>query len=217
MGSQARGRGGGKCALTGCGFQNGLAKLEMLTMQDFLFYLFAALALMPALLMVTGRNPVNAAMFMILSLVSVAGLFVLLNAFFLAVLQVLVYAGAVMVLFLFVIMLLDTGGQARRLPGSLTVGAALSGAVLLGFGFYQAVMIGGGLPEAESLEAPVEIASGAQPMAFATSPDAFGYLLFTKYMLPFQLAGLLLLVAIVGVVVISKRFQVANSSGEGQS
>ena len=76
-------------------------------MLDLLFYIFASLTVVPAFLMVTSRSPVTAAMFMIASLVGMACLFVMMDAFFLAILQVLVYAGAVMVLFLFIIMLLD--------------------------------------------------------------------------------------------------------------
>ena len=81
---------------------------------DLLFYFFATLAVGGGVLMVFSRHPVSAALFMIISLVSVAALFVLLEAFFLAILQVLVYAGAVMVLFLFIIMLLDVGPEGGK-------------------------------------------------------------------------------------------------------
>ena len=86
-------------------------------MQDILFYIFAALTLVCGLLVIANpfsRNPVTSAMFLVLTIVSLAGLFVLLHAFFLAAVQVLVYAGAVMVLFLFVIMLLDLKAEERR-------------------------------------------------------------------------------------------------------
>ena len=86
-------------------------------MQDILFYIFAALTLICGFLVVANpfsRNPVTSAMFLVLTIVSLAGLFVLLHAFFLAAVQVLVYAGAVMVLFLFVIMLLDLKEEERR-------------------------------------------------------------------------------------------------------
>ena len=83
-------------------------------MQDILFYIFAALTLVCGLMVVLSRNPINSAMFLVLSIASMAGLFVLLHAFFLAAVQVLVYAGAVMVLFLFVIMLLDLKEEQRR-------------------------------------------------------------------------------------------------------
>src|SRR6201997_5862790 len=83
-------------------------------MQDYFFYLFAALALICGAMVVLSRNPVNCAMFLVLTIVSLAGLFVLLHAFFLAAVQVLVYAGAVIVLFLFVIMLLDLKEEEQR-------------------------------------------------------------------------------------------------------
>jgi len=75
--------------------------------QEYLFYIFAALTLICGVLVILNRNPINSAMFLVLAIASMAGLFVLLHAFFLAAVQVLVYAGAVIVLFLFVIMLLD--------------------------------------------------------------------------------------------------------------
>ena len=81
---------------------------------DLLFWLFAILSVGGGLAMIFSRHPVSAAMFMIVSLVGVAALFVLLGSFFLAILQVLVYAGAVMVLFLFIIMLLDVGPEAGK-------------------------------------------------------------------------------------------------------
>src|ERR1700730_9442889 len=83
-------------------------------MQDILFYIFAALTLVCGALIILNRNPVNSAMFLVLSISSMAGLFVLLHAFFLAAIQVLVYAGAVMVLFVFVIMLLNLKEEEHR-------------------------------------------------------------------------------------------------------
>src|SRR5438477_12533314 len=94
-----------------------LPPLGFLIMQDLFFYLFAALTLLCAFLVVANpfsRDPVSSAMFLVLTIVSMAGLFVLLHAFFLAAVQVLVYAGAVIVLFLFVIMLLDLKEEQRR-------------------------------------------------------------------------------------------------------
>ena len=172
---------------------------------DLLFYFFATLSVGGGVLMVVSRHPVSAAMFMIISLVSVAALFVLLEAFFLAVLQVLVYGGAVMVLFLFIIMLLDVGpegGKVSRikmlsgLAGSLSVGILII--LLLQFS---------GIGEAssqnwQSIEA-TEAVNG-DSLLFSTSLKNFGYGLFTKYMLPIQVAGFLLLAAMVGVIVLSK-------------
>src|SRR6266481_9141716 len=102
-------------------------------MEEALFYLFAALTLVCGALVIVNRNPVNCAMFLVLAIASMAGLFVLLHAFFLAAVQVLVYAGAVMVLFLFVIMLLDLREEQRRrankfgwVTGLISVGAILT-------------------------------------------------------------------------------------------
>src|SRR3989441_6584350 len=105
-------------------------------MTDILFYLFAALTLLCGLMVVANpfsRNPVTSAMFLVLTIASLAGLFVLLHAFFLAAVQVLIYAGAVMVLFLFVIMLLDLKAEQRRkankfgwVTGIISVGAILT-------------------------------------------------------------------------------------------
>src|SRR5579862_6041938 len=98
-------------------------------MQDILFYIFAILTLACGALVILGRNPVNCAMFLVLTIVSMAGLFVLLHAFFLAAVQVLVYAGAVIVLFLFVIMLLDLKEEERR---SIKAVAAVLAVVAVG-------------------------------------------------------------------------------------
>src|SRR5438552_9496900 len=97
-------------------------------MQDFLFYVFALLTLLCGLLVIANpfsRNPVTSAMFLVLAIASLAGLFVLLHAFFLAAVQVLIYAGAVMVLFLFVIMLLDLKDEERRKIKTLSAVAGL--------------------------------------------------------------------------------------------
>ncbi len=162
-------------------------------MFDFFFYLFAALTLGCALLVVTSPNSVNAAMFLIVSLLSMASLFVLLEAYFLAVIQVLVYAGAVVVLFLFIIMLLDVQGRSGIPRKPLTIAAGIVSVALLFFGAFWMVRAGA-LPDAGAL-AP---ASGA-------SLKSFGHALFTTYLLPMQLTGFLLLVSMIGVIVLSKR------------
>ena len=179
--------------------------LYFVNIVDLLFYFFATLSVGGGVLMVVSRHPVSAAMFMIISLVSVAALFVLLEAFFLAVLQVLVYGGAVMVLFLFIIMLLDVGpegGKVSRikmlsgLAGSLSVGILII--LLLQFS---------GIGDASTQNWQAIQASEAvngDSLLFSTSLKNFGYGLFTKYMLPIQVAGFLLLAAMVGVIVLSK-------------
>src|SRR4051794_27381685 len=104
-----------------------------MALPDILFYVFATLALACGILVIISRNPVTSAMFLVLTIASLAGLFTLLNAFFLAAIQILVYAGAVMVLFLFVIMLLDLKVEQRRkiksfglLGGLVSVGAIIA-------------------------------------------------------------------------------------------
>jgi NADH-quinone oxidoreductase subunit J len=163
-------------------------------MQDILFYIFAALTLICAFLVIANPfslNPVTSAMFLVLTIASLAGLFVLLHAFFLAAVQVLVYAGAVMVLFLFVIMLLDLKAEERRqlnlfgvVGGSIVVGTILAI-------FLQAL-----------LQTPI---TPRQPGMLEGGTAPLGRLLFTQYLLPFEIVSILLLVAVVGVVLLSKK------------
>ncbi len=161
---------------------------------DILFYVFAAMTLGCGALVVANpfsRNPVTSAMFLVLTIISMAGLFVLLHAFFLAAVQVLVYAGAVIVLFLFVIMLLDLKAEAMRkirfygvMAGLVSVGAIL--AIFL-----------------KSLGAtPLDTSS---PPAVEGGTAALGILLFTNYVVPFEVASVLLLVAMIGVILLSKK------------
>jgi NADH-quinone oxidoreductase subunit J len=159
---------------------------------DLLFYLLAALTLLCGACVVTSRNPVNSAMFLVLCIVSMAGLFVLLHAFFLAAVQVLVYAGAVMVLFLFVIMLLDLKAEARRKIKSVS-GVA---------GLVCVAAIAGIMIRALRTVQP-----GADPARIALDGNTvpLGRLLFTEYLLPFEIVSVLLLVAMVGVVLLSKK------------
>ena len=163
-------------------------------MQDALFYIFAFLTLVFGFLVVANpfsRNPVTSAMFLVLTIVSLAGLFVLLHAFFLAAVQVLVYAGAVMVLFLFVIMLLDLKEEERRRIKALGIaGAIISVAAILGIFLRSLLQAPLGANESPTLEG---------------GTVRLGKLLFTEYLLPFEIVSLLLLVAMVGVVLLSKK------------
>ena len=162
---------------------------------DILFYVFAALTLLCGVLVVANpfsRNPVTSAMFLVLTIVSMAGLFVLLHAFFLAAVQIIVYAGAVIVLFLFVIMLLDLKEEQRRkiklfgfVGGLIAVGAILTIS----------------LKTLKALGAGVDLPT-PQPDG---STEALGHLLFTNYVLPFEVVSVLLLVAMVGVILLSKK------------
>lgn len=171
-------------------------------MPDGLFTFFAALTLGAALLLVLSRNAVTSAMGMILALVGIAADFFLLDAYFLGVLQVLVYAGAVMVLFLFIIMLLDTDEAPGAYPWkTAALGLAtffLLAAAVVGLFIWSGAFVSG-LPAGPT---PPELS--ANPAEFTTAAKSFGRLLYTKYLLPLELAGLLLLVALVGVVSLSK-------------
>lgn len=164
-------------------------------MQDLLFYVFAAMALGCALLVVANpfsRNPVTSALFLVLAIVALAGLFVLLHAYFLAAVQILVYAGAVMVLFLFVIMLLDLKAEERRRirrVGGVAALAVVGGITALLLGAVTGAGPGAGLP-------PATLEGTAEPL---------GRMLFTEYLLPFELLSVLLLAAMVGVVLLSKK------------
>ena len=172
-------------------------------MADVLFYVFAALAVGGALGVVTGKNPVSSLLFMVVTLASIAAIFVLLQAHFLAAVQVIVYAGAIMVLFMFVIMLLNLGHDYHAdLRGG--VGATLAFAAcgaLAGLLARQLRGAGG-----EPLQ---EAASGAlaidQALAEHGAVGAIARPLFTDYVVPFEITGVLLLVAIVGALVLAKR------------
>ncbi|MEM1057737.1 MAG: NADH-quinone oxidoreductase subunit J [Verrucomicrobiota bacterium] len=148
------------------------------------------------LLVIVNRNPVASALCLVASFVFMAGLFVLLNAFFLAVIQILVYAGAVMVLFLFIIMLLDLKATADRRPNlfSYLFGGVVAVALMALF-----VQVLGYLPAGEMNAANLPAADGAY------DARSLGELLFTKHLLPFLATGVLLLAATAGVVLLSKR------------
>jgi NADH-quinone oxidoreductase subunit J len=161
-------------------------------MQDFLFYFFAALTVVCAALVILNRNPVNCAMFLVLSIASMAGLFVLLQAFFLAAVQVLVYAGAVMVLFLFVIMLLELKEEERRKIRTFGAVSGLIAVLVIGFVFRRSM---------QSVEPAAS--TGVDASVGATKP--LGELLFNSYLLPFEIVSILLLVAMVGVILLSKK------------
>ena len=163
---------------------------------NILFYVFALATLVFGALVVANpfsRNPVTSAMFLVLTIISMAGLFVLLNAFFLAAVQVLVYAGAVMVLFLFVIMLLDLKEEERRK-------IKLTGLV--------AGLVSVGSQSSPSSSAPCSRQSRARNLPAPTAVGdtaTLGKMLFTNYLLPFEIVSILLLVAMVGVILLSKR------------
>ena len=161
--------------------------------EDVLFYVFAALTLLCAVLVVANpfsRNPVTSAMFLVLTIISMSGLFLLLHAFFLAAVQILVYAGAVIVLFIFVIMLLDLKEEQRRKIKFFGLAAGL-----VSVGIVVSIFV-------KSL-------ASIKPRAAAPTLEgetyALGKLLFTQYTLPFEIVSVLLLVAMIGVILLSKK------------
>jgi NADH-quinone oxidoreductase subunit J len=164
-------------------------------MQEIFFYIFAALTLLFGFLVVANpfsRNPVTSAMFLVMTMAALAGLFVALHAFFIAAVQILVYAGAVMVLFPFVIMLLDLKEEQRRKANrfGLITGVVSVGAIVAVF--LEAIF---------SEPAPGGVAAPA--LEGATRP--LGQMLFHDYLLPFEILSVLLLVAMVGVILLSKK------------
>ena len=166
-------------------------------MAQILFNLFAAFTLVCAAGVVVNKNAVNAALCLLLSLVGVAGLFVALNAYLLAFVLLLVYAGAVVALFLFIVMLLDTKGDQRPGLKHLSLVACVIAAGLVGVGLYS-FYVHSRLPE------PV---LGSSSTAIGTDLKLYAYQLFTPYLLPVQVIGFLLLAAMLGVIVLSKKFE----------
>ena len=161
--------------------------------EDVLFYVFAALTLLCAGLVVANpfsRNPVTSAMFLVLTIISMSGLFLLLHAFFLAAVQILVYAGAVIVLFIFVIMLLDLKEEQRRKIKFFGLAAGL-----VSVGIVVSIFV-------KSL---ASIKPAAAPPTLEGETYALGKLLFTQYTLPFEIVSVLLLVAMIGVILLSKK------------
>jgi NADH-quinone oxidoreductase subunit J len=164
-------------------------------MVEFLFYVFALVTLLGAGSVVLSRNPVNAAMLLIVSFVGTASLFVLLGAYFLAAVQLAVYAGAVIVLFLFIIMLLNVDSPKLLKPSYVTMAASSIAGLIMVLGLVKLFKRGENFTTDTLAEA----------LPIGDTTQSFGLELFTKYMLPFQLAGILLLIAMLGVIFISKR------------
>jgi NADH-quinone oxidoreductase subunit J len=171
-----------------------------MSVADYAFYAFAIVAVTAGLLVTISRNPVHSVLWLILAFLSSAGLFVLMGAEFAAMLLVIVYVGAVAVLFLFVVMMLDVdfaelkGEMARYMPLALLIGVV----ILMQFAMAYGVWV---------------TAEGAPSMRGAATPDpaqmentrALGLLLYDKYILLFQLAGMILLVAMIGAILLTLR------------
>jgi NADH-quinone oxidoreductase subunit J len=165
----------------------------MPALPDILFYIFSALTLLCGLMVIYNpfsRNPVTSAMFLVLTIISMSGLFILLHAFFLAAVQIIVYAGAVLVLFVFVIMLLDLKEEQRR---KIKFYGLVTGLVAV-LGILSAFT--------KSLAA---VKPAAEDPHLEGDTLSLGRLLFTQYTLPFEVVSVLLLVAMIGVILLSKK------------
>lgn len=168
--------------------------------QGLAFYLFAVVAVAAGVMVITARNPVHSVLFLILAFFNASALFVLLGAEFLAMILIIVYVGAVAVLFLFVVMMLDINVAALRqgFLHYLPVGGMI-GLVL----FAELALIGGAWVVAPNLAG--DLATRTPAVDEVTNTHALGELIFTHYAYPFQAAGLILLVAMIGAIVLTLR------------
>lgn len=159
-----------------------------------LFFAFATVAIAGAILMVVHRNPVYSALFLILTLFAIAGLFVLLNAPFIAAVHVIVYAGAIMVLFLFVVLLMDLKEERvrRRLKLGQILGIVAAAVLLVEVGVFLKAGLAGAVTQGPA---------GSQIVG---DTESIGRLLFTQYLFPFEVASVLLLSGIIGSVLLAK-------------
>ena len=166
----------------------------------FAFYLFAAITLLSAIMVVTAKNPVHSVLFLILAFFNSAGLFVLLGAEFVAMILVIVYVGAVAVLFLFVVMMLDISfaylrkGAMQYVPVGLIAGGILLTELIMMAGAWSFSSKAMNNRAAETPD-PKEL----------TNTEALGQILYTDYIYAFQIAGLILLVAMIGAIVLTHR------------
>ena len=172
-------------------------------LQPILFYLFAAAAVGAGVMVVAARNPVHSVLFLILAFFNTAGLFILIGAEFLAMILVIVYVGAVAVLFLFVVMMLDIdftelrSGFVRYLPIGALVGLILLAELIL-------VSVTWAVAPAGTVVGMVASAGGVA----ISNTRALGDILYTRYLFAFQVAGLILLVAMIGAIVLTLRHRV---------
>tara|TARA_R110002051_G_scaffold14460_9_gene46895 strand:- start:3477 stop:4082 length:606 start_codon:yes stop_codon:yes gene_type:complete len=171
-----------------------------MTVAAFTFYFFALTTVMGGLMTVISRNPVHSVLWLILAFLSSAGLFVLLGAEFVAMLLIIVYVGAVAVLFLFVVMMLDVdfaelkAEMARYMPLALLIGTVILMQLGMALGAWNF--------------ADVAVENIAAPKGDAQNTAALGLLIYDKYIILFQLAGLILLVAMIGAIVLTLRHRV---------
>jgi len=170
------------------------------TVRTFLFYTISAIAIVSALLCITRKSPVASALWLVCAMFHLASLYVLLDAYFIAAVQVLVYAGAIMVLFLFVIMLLNLG---RLGPGDMKGPAGKVIAVVVGLVMLGELMVLRRVALPVGLGLPDGFIAAAQAREGAI--HAVAQPLFTSYLLPFEITSVMLLAAMVGAVVLAKR------------
>ena len=163
-----------------------------------LFTVLAAVTVITAILVIVQRNPVASAIYLIMTFFCLAGIYLLLNAPFIAVIQVLVYAGAIMVLFLFVIMLLNLGKEKKLITRhrlQKVLGAFLGIILLVQIGMiFHSILLEG----SKGKFPPEQVAAGGNTQVVAR-------LLFSDYLLPFEITSVLLLVAIIGAIILAKR------------
>jgi NADH-quinone oxidoreductase subunit J len=165
------------------------------TPEQLLFYFFAAGGIVSALLVVTRRNPIISVICLIVNFFCLAGLYLTLHAQFIAVIQILVYAGAIMVLFVFVIMLLNLGDERRLRDGFLWKKVA---AVCFGFGVLMELIY---IVMMRITPQPIDMERATN----IGTVEAIGHMLFTRFLFPFEVTSLLLTAAIVGAIVLAKK------------
>ncbi len=165
-------------------------------MEALVFYPFALVAVISAILVIWCRNPVNSALSLVLTFICLAGLYVTLNAPFMAAIQIIVYAGAIMVLILFVIMMLNLSSDVKRgIRHSVVTGPVASGLIL----FFVLYFVGGGEAGLHNGTLLAEIVNKVG------HTEMIGAAIFTQFLFPFEIASILLLVAIIGAVVLAKK------------
>lgn len=168
--------------------------------QTFAFYLFATLVIASGAITILARNPVHSVLWLILAFFNAAGLMILVGAEFIAMLLVIVYVGAVAVLFLFVVMMLDIdfaelrAGFIKNFPIGVALALVLLAELVLGLGAYRAGSLKLGAPD-----------GSATPALGASNIEAIGALLYGRYLFLFEAAGIILLVAMIGAIVLTHR------------
>ena len=167
-------------------------------LQAIAFYFFAFIVVASAVMVIWSRNPVHSVLWLILAFFNAAGLMVLLGAEFIAMLLVIVYVGAVAVLFLFVVMMLDIdfaamrAGFSRNAPVGLAIAGVLLAELMLGVGAYNSGALTLGTPDGTAMQA-----------TDVSNIEALGALLYGKYIVLFEIAGIILLVAMIGAIVLT--------------